>query len=306
MLATIAKVVVLSATSTLLLTPCHAQSLNDSSVQECPSPIRTIVNGRQPFNSTGTVRLAPGPAQKDSWYLSLTITDRRDPQYIYGDSATWQEREGFLSVPESLAGSREGNQTEYCMYMLPSRDATSQEQPGNCTGLLSDECMTALQHNTPSFSDGKCQKPNNLEDACGTMSPLGMSKLFPYFLEDTLANNAPDTPSNFSSSNCTLARLPHVDLPEEYRTYGYLPVSMARGGDDRGNFDLYDKHVREAVPLVLSIKALDGIVEHKVVCLAPDNVVDGSRDPESAAARVSSRVSIIAALAVTGLISFMY
>lgn len=92
MLATIAKVVLLSATSTLLSIPCHAQILNDSSVQNCLSPISTIVNGRQPFNSTGTVRLAPGPAQKDPWYLSLTITDRRDPQYVYGESATWQER----------------------------------------------------------------------------------------------------------------------------------------------------------------------------------------------------------------------
>lgn len=82
-------------------------------------------------------------------------------------------------------------------------------------------------------------------------------------------------------------------------------MSIARGGDGRENFDLFDGNVREAVPMVLSIKTIDGVFEHKVICLSPDNVIEGSRDPDSAAARVDSRVSIITALAVTGLMTVL-
>jgi hypothetical protein len=170
------RFVLLSTAQLLYSTSCNAQTWNDSYVEDCPSPISTIVNGNHPFNSTGMVRLAPDSTHDDPWYLSLTITDRRNPQYIYGDSATWQQLEGFLSIPNSLAGSEDGSQTKYCMYMLPSRNAGTQEEAGSCSGVVSDECIAALRENTPAISDSECHRPDNLEAACGAFAPMAMSE----------------------------------------------------------------------------------------------------------------------------------
>jgi hypothetical protein len=80
-------------------------------------------------------------------------------------------------------------------------------------------------------------------------------------------------------------------------------MSVMRGGDDRENFDLYDKNVREAVPMAFKIRDSDGDIEQRVLCLAPDNVVEGSRVPQSAAAHSTTKISPEAALAV---MAFMF
>lgn len=170
------RVGLLAAAQLLQTAASNAQTWNDSSVQGCQGPISVIVSGNHPFNSTGMVRLAPDAVRNKPWYISLTITDRRDPHYIYGDSASWQEREGFLSVPSSLAGSDDGNQTEWCMYMLPAQDAGSQEEDGDCGSILSDDCISALRDNTPPMSDGECYRPDNLEEACGTSERRKLSE----------------------------------------------------------------------------------------------------------------------------------
>ncbi|KAI4954066.1 hypothetical protein J4E91_001775 [Alternaria rosae] len=258
--------------ASLLLNSCYAQ--------DCQGPINAIESGNHHFNSTGTARLPSNPTHDDDWYVSVTITDRRNPRYIYGPSMPWQEREAFLSVPDFLVGSQDGNQTQYCVYELPGHDASSQQDAGDCSGVLSDDCIDALMKNTPVMSDGRCHKPENVEDACGMVAsqPVGHTE-------------------------CSLSEMPHVDLPDNYRTYyaHYVPVSEGGGGYE--NFDLYDKHVREAVPMIFTIKSPGSTIAHKVVCVAPNNVVDGSRVPESAAAQLTSGTSLAAALAVMALVS---
>jgi hypothetical protein len=112
-------------------------------------------------------------------------------------------------------------------------------------------------------------------------------------------------PKNFSSTECSLPEFPHVDLPDNYRTYyaHYVPVSEGGGGYE--NFGLYDKHVSEAVPMVFTIKSPEGTIAHKLVCLAPDNVVEGSRVPESAAVQLRSGMSLVVALAVMAMVSVL-
>ncbi|CAN9407594.1 unnamed protein product [Alternaria sp. RS040] len=272
----------------LLLTSCYAQSLNDTSLEGCQGPITTIARGSQYFNSTGTVRLASNPTHDDDWYVSVTITDRRNPRQIYGPSMPWQEREAFLSVPDSLVGSQEGNQSEYCVYELPGQDASSQEEAGNCSGVLSDDCIDALMKNTPIMSDGQCHKPENVEDACGMVAsqPVG-------------------TPSNFNSTECSLSKMPHVDLPDNYRTYYAHHVPVSEGGGGYENFDLYDRHVREAVPMVFTIKSPGGTIAHKAICVVPNKVVEGSRVPKSAATQLASGNSLAATLVVMALVSVL-
>ena len=99
--------------------------------------------------------------------------------------------------------------------------------------------------------------------------------------------------------------MPHVEVPDNYRTYyaHYVPVSEGGGGYE--NFDLYDRQVREAVPMVFTIKSPGGTIAHKAVCVAPNNVADGSRVPDSAAAQLSSGASLIAALTVMAFVSVL-
>ncbi|KAI4614465.1 hypothetical protein J4E83_007119 [Alternaria metachromatica] len=271
----------------LLLSSCSAQESNDTSLQDCQGPINAIASGSQYFNSTGTVRLASDQTHDDDWYVSVTITDRRDPNHIYGPEMPWQEREAFISVPNSLVGSQDGNQTEYCVYELPGQDASSQQEAGDCSGVLSDDCIDALMQNTPVMSDGQCHKPENVEDACGMVASQPVE----------------GAPSNFNSTECSLSEMPHVELPDNYRTYyaHYVPVSEGGGGYE--NFDLYDTHVRQAVPMVFTIKSPGGTIAHKAVCVAPNNVADGSRVPESGAAQLSPGTSLVVALTVMAFVS---
>lgn len=113
------------------------------------------------------------------------------------------------------------------------------------------------------------------------------------------------TPSNFNSTECSLSGMPHVDLPDNYRTYyaHYVPVSEGGGGYE--NYDLYDRHVREAVPMVFTIKSPGGTIAHKAVCVAPNKVVEGSRVPESAATQLASGNSLAATLVVMALVSVL-
>jgi hypothetical protein len=39
-----------------------------------------------------------------------------------------------------------------------------------------------------------------------------------------------------------------------HQTHGYIPASVSQVGVDRVSFDFYDKYVREAVPMVFTIK----------------------------------------------------
>jgi hypothetical protein len=77
-------------------------------------------------------------------------------------------------------------------------------------------------------------------------------------------------------------------------------------GNNIGNFIFYDKSVYEVVPMVLTVRGLNGTTENKVVCLAPNNVVNGSRIPEeSLATSLNSTAALGAAVAVAGLVSIL-
>ena len=57
--------------------------------------------------------------------------------------------------------------------------------------------------------------------------------------------------------------------------------------------------------MVFTIKSPGGTIAHKAVCVAPNNVVDGSRVPDSAAAQLSSGASLVAALIVMAFVSVL-
>lgn len=88
------------------------------------------------------------------------------------------------------------------------------------------------------------------------------------------------TPLNFSSSRCALDELPSIDLPENYKTFGGFPEGALLAGDrELDEYDAYDLRVRQPIPLLLTARS-GNTRQSKMVCIAPNNVVDGSRIPE--------------------------
>ncbi|GAB1319749.1 hypothetical protein MFIFM68171_09959 [Madurella fahalii] len=181
-----------------------------SSFEDCPRPIQDIADDNTSFNSTGSASFSLGlggdaeggedEQQGGSWYLSYSLTDRRGDNINFGPWVTAQELNVFLSVPESLIGTRQGNDTRFCMYLMPGQNKTSGDGSGSCSGVLSDKCLQALR-NTPPPTEERCPQAD-IEEQCGWRISVGRG-----------------APSNFSDSPCTVGSVPHVDLPTDYLTY---------------------------------------------------------------------------------------
>jgi hypothetical protein len=72
--------------------------------------------------------------------------------------------------------------------------------------------------------------------------------------------------------------MPYLDLPENYTTFGSGLWVGLDGDKDRGDFDLYDLRVQQTIPLLFSVSTGAGM--SRMICMAPDQVVSGSRKPE--------------------------
>ena len=98
-------------------------------------------------------------------------------------------------------------------------------------------------------------------------------------------------------------------MPEGYKTFTFLGVG---GGDaDMDFYESYDLAVRQSSPVLLNIKTGNEDEYRRIIgCVAPDDVTDGSREPEadfppSAAGRVGSWASFMSAMAVPLLVAFV-
>ncbi|KAG9506343.1 hypothetical protein J7337_003326 [Fusarium musae] len=75
--------------------------------------------------------------------------------------------------------------------------------------------------------------------------------------------------------------MPYLDLPANYTTFGTGGWVGLNGDDDRADFDRYDMRVQESIPVLMSVTNGNDSSESKLLCIAPDQVVPGSRKPES-------------------------
>ncbi|KAH6662908.1 hypothetical protein F5X68DRAFT_178007 [Plectosphaerella plurivora] len=278
-----------------LLPPTLAQQSNRSSTDNCPRALRDIVDDRTAFNSTGSASFRLG--QNEDWFLSYSLTDRRHEFFNSGQFVTVQSLEVYLSVPELFIGTEQGNNTRFCMYMMPGRNETSDDEAGNdvgsCSGILSDECIQAMR-DVPPPEDGNCPQAD-IREQCGFGTLVGRG-----------------APSNFSDPTCTVNGVPSVDLPEDYRTYGgFTGTHLMPPDPDKATFEVYDLRVRQPVPmLITSRRGGSGESDSAVVCLAPSNVTEGSREPEgdfppSAASSLNLKGSVVWGLALVGLTGYI-
>lgn len=98
---------------------------------------------------------------------------------------------------------------------------------------------------------------------------------------------------NLSNHSCTISHPPGIHLPDSYITHPATGFGAAPGSSDteHDNFTWYDLHVQRPIPWVIA-GAFDGgmDLETKVVCVAPNSVVNGSREPQELLPEASAGV----------------
>lgn len=72
--------------------------------------------------------------------------------------------------------------------------------------------------------------------------------------------------------------MPYLDLPKDYITFGSGLFTGLIGDEDRKDFDMYDLRVQQTIPLLFSASL--GASMNRLICIAPDQVVPGSRKPQ--------------------------
>ncbi|KAJ4144311.1 hypothetical protein LMH87_003201 [Akanthomyces muscarius] len=243
-----------------------AYAQNSSLPEHCDLTIQQAAAGGF-FNSTGTgeIQFARQDSQHplEPWYMTQTLHVTRDEK----DAWRTQSLTVFLSVPESFVGSDEANNTNVCAYRMRGLNATAHDD-GSCDELLSDDCLDAID-DLPAMpdSDGNCPSVN-VQDACGQGFFLSTAR-----------------PFNFSSSVCSISGLSGSDLPDNYRTFtgiGTVTLSLTPETDD-DPYAMYDLRVRQPAPVLIKARlGASGSVayqQQKMLCIAPNKVVEGSRRP---------------------------
>lgn len=94
-------------------------------------------------------------------------------------------------------------------------------------------------------------------------------------------------PLNITNATCSISSPPETLLPEGYRSYPILgETAISQGVDNYSTYDWYDIYVEQPIPWVISTSLVpsrfSGVIhlETKVVCVAPNSPVKGSRIPE--------------------------
>lgn len=166
-----------AAAFALLQLPTLTSAQNDTIGENCPPSLEPIVNGE--FNSSGS--LAFQFEDQDEWHLSLVLRDIRRGERSY--PATEQLLTAFLSVPESLIGSEQGEKTRVCSYWMNGRNATVKESNStlSCGGVLSDKCQQVLHDiDSVSIHDDDCPSLDSKEvrEACDDIVWLSTSRFY--------------------------------------------------------------------------------------------------------------------------------
>ncbi|CAG7564468.1 unnamed protein product [Fusarium equiseti] len=266
-----------------LLLAGQATAQNFTANETCPAHVRNIKEGGfgSHFNSTGSISVQF--PQQGEWRISVSLTDTRAENLWYGDYRSMQWLSTWLSVPESLVGTKKGNETNVCVYMMrgDNHTATNATEPReSCDGIIDEECMGEILEFDSPLKDGRCPRMrDNFSFGCGHFM-LTQSEST-HELPDWYHTDLSVHPRNFSSSNCTLDELQNVDLDNDYVTYGGFPSGALLPGDrELDSFEAYDLQVRQPVGL-LFVTHYDGNVSSEMVCIAPNDLAEGSRVPQS-------------------------
>ncbi|KAF5551878.1 hypothetical protein FMEXI_3133 [Fusarium mexicanum] len=248
-----------------LLGACLAQG--SSPPEDCSSSDFTdnVDKRAISFNASGTLPIEFKGA-KNPWYISTAVTDERDQNRTFDGAHSRQWIKGFISVPRYLVADKS---VGVCSFMFQGLNISSEnpdDADKSCEGVISDACIKELENSTlPIRTSGGCPS-----SAAFILSAQCKKQLTLYQLV---------SPRNISTDSCTLGNIPNLDVPVDYWTYGGSISSGETGGDDYDDFDSYDMRVQQTIP-VFTVVSGGGISDRKLVCIAPNKIVSGSRKPE--------------------------
>ncbi|KAG9189895.1 hypothetical protein G6011_06763 [Alternaria panax] len=247
-------------TASLLTTCATAQNTTNATSSDSCSESADTVNV-YPINATGTANFS-------DLRISLTFGDRRNETDNF-DPWTY----AYLSAPKAST-------EQVCVYMFEGIDGARQGHGENgCGGVIPQECVDLLERHvtlpdnllelmsgTGSYGcpPGVGLYRDDLDEACGT---------------GTLSTSVLSTGSTLNATNMTCATsVPGLDPPEGYNTQPLFGWSLSEYDTDARSFTWYDQYVTRPVPMVVaSVK--DGKAQSKVMCISPDDVLEGSRVP---------------------------
>ncbi|KAF4945319.1 hypothetical protein FGADI_12059 [Fusarium gaditjirri] len=254
-----------------LLGTCLAQ--NSSLPEDCPKEIIDADEGLT-FNASGTLPVK-FKGQIYTWYISTAVTDERDQNHTFNNGHSLQWLQAFISVPRQFVGSRDGKNSQVCPYMFKGLNKTSEspdDADESCKGVMSDECIDEFENLTLPLGTGKnCPSYQDFDLSQECMKHLDSAMLF-YF------HSVP--PRNFSTARCSLDKMPYLDIPDNHKTYGTYISPGLEGDIDYDDFDMYDLRVQQTIPMFMMVLS-SGVKDSKMVCIAPNKVVQGSRKPKS-------------------------
>ncbi|KAH6062596.1 hypothetical protein HBI67_143530 [Parastagonospora nodorum] len=202
-------------------------------------------------NSTGMRSFRWQEGDPD-WYLTTTLNDTRNPVLV----SQLHDFQGYISAPMDT-------DAQVCVFMLNGINATVAGDNG-CENALRPECVDFLKKNHV-FSE-QCQAPperDALVAACG---------------QQGFGSGYSSKPTDFSNQTCTILSPPANSMPSDYLTWPVRALSERErySDDEADDFAYYDLYVRQTRPWVITREGK----ETQVLCVAPDALVEGSREPE--------------------------
>ncbi|KAF5608329.1 hypothetical protein FPANT_545 [Fusarium pseudoanthophilum] len=221
---------------------------------------------RQYYNSTRTLSYK-FKGQSKPWYITTAVTDVR-PQ---NGERSRLEISVFVSVPQGYATSRDGRDIRFCGQEMARVWKTSDnptDAEHSCEGVISAKCVKE-------YEDAYLPVPARGQK-CPDFNPVGYN-----VSKECRHQNFAGFIRNFTSTRCELEDLPYFDLPANYETCS-LGWQGFDGDSDPDDFDRYDRTVQQTLPVLMSVaNGKDNTSESKLLCITPNQVVPGSRTPES-------------------------
>ncbi|PNP86484.1 hypothetical protein FNYG_00186 [Fusarium nygamai] len=248
-----------------LLGTCLAQT--SSLPEDCsPSDFTDKVDKRAiSFNASGTLPIEFKGA-KNPWYISTAVTDERDQNRTFDGAHSRQWIKGFISVPRYLVAEKSVGVCSYMFQGLNSSSENPDDADESCKGVISDACIEEFENSTlPIRTSGGC--------------PSSRAFILSAECKKHLTLYQTVQPRNISTDSCTLGNIPNLDVPVDYWTYGGSISSGETGSDDYDDFESYDMRVQQTIP-IFTVVSGGGISDRKLVCIAPNKIVSGSRKPE--------------------------
>ncbi|KAF4500063.1 hypothetical protein FAGAP_3725 [Fusarium agapanthi] len=271
---------ILTLTWLYLLGTCLAQ--NSSLPEDCsPSDFTDNVDKRAIFfNASGTLPIEFKGAKDPCRYL---VADKSVGVCSYMFQGLNSSSENPGDADESCKGViRDACIEEFENSTLPIR--TSGGCPSSAAFILSAQCkkhLTLYQLVLPrNISTDSCidEFENSRYAVDGTIKKC--RSLVSLNLSDECRNyiwTTQTTPRNFSSAavRWSVDKMPYIDLPKDYITFGTGLWTGLIGDEDRKDYDMYDLRVQQTIPLLFAASGMS-----RLICIAPDQIVPGSRKPQ--------------------------